>query len=82
MLTANGYYGIEPFTRHNNFFFNLSLFGGYECLLSKSTGNSDSQRLQKYQYSGSWGKKVVLYLLAKVHKGHSGYVLILLEMDW
>ncbi len=34
---------------------------------------------RKYQYSGNRGKKVVLYLLAKVYV--FVYVLILLEMD-
>ncbi len=44
-VKANGYYGIEQFTRRNKK--NLCLYNSYECLLSKVTGNSDSQRLQK-----------------------------------
>ncbi len=28
-------------------YFKLGLFSSYECLLSKATANSDSQRLQK-----------------------------------
>ena len=68
------YYGIEPFTRRNLKKKSAFLVAASVCC-QKATGNSDSQRLQKYQYSVNWGKKVVLYLLAKVYNGHNGYVL-------
>ncbi len=46
----------------------------------KATGKSNSQNYnRKYQYSGNFGKTVVLYCQLKY--GHNGYVLILLEMD-
>ncbi len=45
-----------------------SLYLPVECLLLKAAGNSDSQNtiLETTKCSGSWGKKVVLYLLDKV----------------
>ena len=56
---VNGYVTmvLKPFTRHN---FLKPFFSSCECLLSKDTGNSDSQN-DTTEY-----KKVVLYLLAKV----------------
>ncbi len=59
----------------------LSLFSSYECLLSKVTGNSDSQRPQKITVLRELRYEMVPYLLAKVYNGHNCYILILLEMD-
>ncbi len=75
---VNGYYGIEPFTGRN---IKNCLFSSFECLLSKATDSSDSQRdYTKCQYSRKSGKKVVLYLFAKEHNGHNDYEFILLEV--
>ncbi len=38
---VNGYYGIE--TLYQTVKKKLGFFSSYECLLSKATGNSDSQ---------------------------------------
>ena len=81
---ANGYYGVE--TLYQTFLNSAFFFSTCEYVLSKGTGNSDGQNgirdSRKYQYWGNWGKKVVLYLLAKIYNGHNVYVYILLEMNW
>ena len=83
MVMVNGYYDNETLYQMYKKNLTSAFFSSCECCLKllviqivRMTYSRD------YMYSGSWGKKVVPYLLAKVCKGHNGYALILLEMDW